>query len=165
MRLRMRLPVVLLVCVLAHAATAAEITGRVVRITDGDTLTILDPSKHQTKVRLAEIDTPESHQPYGSRAKQVLSELVFDKDVRVEVVTVDRYGRTVGRVYERDLYINAEMVRRGAAWVYRQYSHDPSLLRLEQEAHDARRGLWRLPEARRMPPWEWRKAKLGRDYE
>ena len=113
----------------------------------------------------AEIDTPEAHQPYGSRAKQALSELVFGKDVRVVVATIDRYGRTVGRIYAGSIDISAEMVRQGAAWVYRKYNHDPSLLRLEQEAHDARRGLWRLPEAQRMPPWEWRKAKLGRDYE
>ena len=51
--------------------------------------------------------------------------------------------------------VNAEMVRQGAAWVYRQYNHDPSLVRLEQEARDARRGLWALPEVERTPPWEW----------
>ena len=156
-----RLPSIaaLAVCALMHAASAAELTGRVVRITDGDTLTVLDQAKHQTKIRLAEIDTPEKQQPYGTRAKQALSDLVFGKDVRVETVSTDRYGRTVGRVYEGSLYVNAEMVRLGAAWVYRQYSHDPSLLRLEQEARDARRGLWRLPEAERVPPWEWRKEK------
>jgi micrococcal nuclease len=65
---------------LVHAVTAAEITGRVVGIADGDTLTILDADHRQTKVRLAEIDAPESHQPYGTRAKQVLSELVFGRD-------------------------------------------------------------------------------------
>jgi endonuclease YncB( thermonuclease family) len=68
---------VLFVHALMHAATAAEIAGRVVSISDGDTLTILDQSQRQTRIRLAEIDTPESHQPYGSRAKQALSDLAF----------------------------------------------------------------------------------------
>ena len=149
---------VLVVHALVHAATAAEITGRVVGIADGDTLTVLDQSRRQTRIRLAEIDTPESHQPYGSRAKQALSELAFGKDVRVVVAAIDRYGRTVGRIYAGPIDISAEMVRQGAAWVYRKYNHDPSLLRLEQEAQQARRGLWALPEAERTPPWEWRAA-------
>ena len=141
---------------LVHAVTAAEITGRVVGIADGDTLTILDADHRQTKVRLAEIDAPESHQPYGTRAKQVLSELVFGRDVRVVVVDIDRYGRTVGRIYAGALDVSAEMVRQGAAWVFIRYNHDPSLAALEQAAQAARRGLWALPEAERVPPWEWR---------
>jgi endonuclease YncB( thermonuclease family) len=144
------------VLVLAQAAIAAEITGRVIGITDGDTLTVLDEAQHQTRVRLAEIDTPESRQPFGNRARQTLSELTFGKSVRVVVQDMDRYNRTVGRVYAGPTDVNAEMVRQGAAWVYRRYNRDPSLLRLEQEARVARLGLWALPEAERTPPWEWR---------
>ncbi|MFT8246330.1 thermonuclease family protein [Roseomonas sp. BN140053] len=139
-------------------ASAADIAGRVVGISDGDTLTLLAPGNRQVRVRLAEIDTPESRQPYGTRAQQELSDLVFRKDVRVAVQDTDRYGRTVGRVYTGSVDVNAEMVRRGAAWVYRQYSRDSTLLPLEAEARAARRGLWALPEAERTPPWEWRAA-------
>jgi len=146
----------LVLALLVHVATAAEITGRVVGIADGDTLTLLDADHRQTKVRLAEIDAPESHQPYGTRAKQVLSELVFGRDVRVVVVDIDRYGRTVGRIYAGALDVSAEMVRQGAAWVFTRYSRDPSLPALDQAARTARRGLWALPEAERVPPWEWR---------
>src|SRR5689334_3036099 len=146
---------------LSPLALAAELTGRVVGIADGNTLTVLEDARRQTKVRLAEIDTPESGQPYGSRARQALSDLAFGKSVRVVVQDTDRYGRTVGRVYVGPLDVNAEMVRQGAAWVYRRYSHDASLLQLEQEAREARRGLWALPEAQRMPPWEWRAAERG----
>ena len=145
----------LVVALLVHAATAAEITGRVVGIADGDTLTILDAHQRQTRIRLAEIDAPESHQPFGSRAKRALSELVFGKAVRVVVIGTDRYGRTVGRIYVGALDVSAEMVR-GAAWVFVRYSRDPSLRALEQQAREARRGLWALPEAERVPPWEWR---------
>ena len=141
------------------AASAAEIAGRVVGITDGDTLTLLDEARRQVRVRLAEIDTPERRQPYGDRARQALSDLAFGKAVRVDVQDTDRYGRAIGRVRKGAVDVNAEMVRRGAAWVYRQYSRDPSLLRLEEEARAARRGLWALPEAERTPPWEWRAAE------
>ena len=149
---------VFLLCILspAHAET---LVGRVVGVHDGDTLTLLDAQKRQTKVRLAEIDTPESAQPYGSRAKQALSDLVFGRTVLVDVQDIDRYGRTVGRVSVNGTDVNAALVAAGAAWVYRQYSSDPELLRLEAEARAAQRGLWALPEAQRTPPWEWRQRK------
>jgi endonuclease YncB( thermonuclease family) len=94
-----RFLVALLMLAVAQVAVAGEITGRVVGIADGDTLTVLDAARQQTRVRLAEIDAPESHQPYGSRAKQALSDLAFGKSVRVVVQDTDRYGRTVGRIY------------------------------------------------------------------
>ncbi len=112
----------------------------------------------QVKVRLGEIDTPESRQPYGERAKQALSDLAYNKQARVVVQDTDRYGRTVGRVYVGSLNVNAEMIRQGAAWAYRQYLNDQSLLALEAEAKAAKRGLWGLPEAQRCSPWDWRKG-------
>ena len=126
-------------CILcpAHAAT---ISGRVVGVHDGDTLTLLTAEKRQVKIRLAEIDTPESAQPYGSRAKQALSDLVFGQDVLVDVQDIDRYGRTVGRVSVHGTDVNAALVAAGAAWVYRQYAKDPDLLRLEAEAREAAGG-------------------------
>src|SRR4051794_11969571 len=112
-----RFSLLLLLMVLAQLAAAAEITGRVVGITDGDTLTVLNELRQQTKVRLAEIDTPETHQLYGSRAKQALSDLAFGKSVRIVEQGTDRYGRTIGRVYAGSVDVNAEMIRQGAAWV------------------------------------------------
>ena len=140
---------------------AAEYTGKVVGISDGDTLTLLVPdgaSFKQIKVRLGEIDTPERKQPYGTRAQQTLSELAFNQQARVVVQDTDRYGRTVGRVYVGSLDVNAELVKQGVAWVYRQYLKDQSLLKLEADAKAAKRGLWGLPEAERCPPWDWRKG-------
>jgi len=89
--------------ILTGPLLAAELTGKVVGISDGDTLTLLVPDGarfKQVKVRLGEIDTPESKQPYGQRAKQALSDLAFGKQARVVVQDTDRFGRTVGRVYE-----------------------------------------------------------------
>jgi endonuclease YncB( thermonuclease family) len=146
--------------ILAGPLLAAEYAGNVVGISVGDTLTLLVPdgaSFKQVKVRLGEIDTPESRQPYGERAKQALSDLAFGKQARVVVQDTDRYGRTVGRVYVGGVDVNAEMVKQGAAWAYRQYLKDQSLLTLEAEAKAAKRGLWGLPETERCPPWDWRK--------
>jgi endonuclease YncB( thermonuclease family) len=140
-------------------ASAETIRGRVVGITDGDTLTVLVEGRRQVRIRLAEIDTPERRQPYGDRSRQALSALVFRKPVRVIVVDTDRYRRIVGRVHQGTVDVNAEMVRRGAAWVSLRYSRDPSLPLLQAEAQRARRGLWALPEADRVPPWEWRAAR------
>ena len=152
----------LLLPVIGTAATAEIIIGKVVGVHDGDTLTLLDDSKTQIKIRLAEIDAPESRQPYGSRAKQELSGLAFGRSAAVQVQDIDRYGRTVGRVTVDDVDVNAEMVRRGAAWVYRKYAKDQSLFTIEEQARDAKAGLWALPEADRMPPWEWRKMSKAR---
>jgi len=77
--------------------------------------------------------------------------------VTVQPVTTDRYGRTVAHILVDGMNVNREMVRTGDAWVYRKYLKEYSLLDLEAEARDAKRGLWRLPEFQRVPPWEWRK--------
>jgi endonuclease YncB( thermonuclease family) len=130
-----------------------------VAVAHGDTLTLLTERWEQVRVRLSNIDAPERRQPYGTRARQMLADLAFGKPARIEVRDTDRYGRTVGRVYVGGQDVNAMMVRRGGAWVYRRYSDDAALLRLEREAQAQRRGLWSLPEAERVPPREWRAAK------
>jgi micrococcal nuclease len=149
----------LILLALASPVYAQEYIGRVVAISDGDTLTILDSSKRQIKVRLAEIDTPESKQPYGTRSKQELSKLAFNKTAVVKAQSTDRYKRVVGRVYVGSVDVNAELVRRGSAWVYRQYAKDKKLFLLEDQARKKRVGLWSLPESERTPPWEWRKKR------
>jgi len=100
----------LLIALRAAAATVYE--GKVIHIADGDTLTILWQGK-PVKVRLAEIDTPEKRQPFGTQAKKALAALAFGKLARVVAVTVDRYGRTVGRVYVGGVDVNATLVRGG----------------------------------------------------
>ena len=135
---------------------AAELTGRVVAVTDGDTLTLLTPQRTRLTIRLIEIDAPEGGQPWGERSKQQLSQLVFSRDVRIVESGKDQYGRTLGRIYIGAMDVNAEMVRTGSAWGYRQYLTDASLLALEQEAKNAKRGLWSLPANQVVAPWEWR---------
>lgn len=150
------------ICFAFLLATAAgqqpvqNIEGRVVGIIDGDTLTLLTQENRQIKVRLSEIDAPESSQPYGDKAKKALSDLVFGKEVKVVNEGIDKYGRTIGRIYVGDMDVSAAMVSQGAAWVYRKYSRDLKLLNLESFAKNSGQGIWKLPEDQRVPPWEWR---------
>ena len=154
----MRTIFALCIALLSLSSTGAELIGRVVSIADGDTLTLLVNGRKQVKIRLAEIDTPETGQPYGSNARQALAALAFQKDAHVIWSKKDRYDRVIGRVYIDDLDVNAQMVHLGHAWVYRKYSEDEFLLTLETEARAARSGLWALSEAEKLPPWEWRKV-------
>jgi len=142
---------------LSLAVQADTLEGNVVKIADGDTLTLLTSTNQQVKIRLTGIDTPEKRQPFGKRAKQALAKLAFQKQVLVEVETKDRYGRTVGVVFVDGQNVNAELVRQGMAWVYRKYTSDKRLYTLESEAKQAKRGLW-LDE-NPIPPWEWRRGR------
>ena len=151
---RLFAPLLLLFTLSAQAET---LEGKVIKIADGDTLTLLTPSNQQVKIRLAGVDTPERKQPFGNKAKQALAKLAFQKQAIVEVETKDRYGRTVGVVFVNGLNVNAEMIGQGMAWVYRKYTNDQKLYALEAEAKQARRGLWATDK--QIEPWLWRKGK------
>jgi endonuclease YncB( thermonuclease family) len=133
------------------------LTGKVVAIADGDTLTVLDESKSQHKIRLAGIDAPEKGQAFGTKAREALGDKVFQQSVRVEVIDIDRYKREVGRIYLGERFINIEMVKDGFAWRYVQYDKPGEFKATEADAREHRRGLWADPNP--VPPWEWRKAK------
>ena len=154
-------------CLLQASATQAEeLRGRVVAVTNGDTLRILVPSNRQMKVKLANVDAPTKGQPYNQQSMKALATLIFNKFVTVKVQTIDPYGRTVsrvfdpygrivGRVYQGHVDVCAELLRQGAAWVSRRSAQDHNLFVLEEEARQQRAGIWSLPESERLPPWEW----------
>lgn len=149
----------LALCLVPPLAFSAE-TCKVVSISDGDTFTCLTDRNDQLKVRMAGIDAPESAQPYGNKSKQKLSSLIGSEFVKLTVQDKDQYGRYVARVTRLDgVDVNAEMVRAGAAWVYRQYNKDRSMLVYESEAKSRKLGLWSLGPREQTPPWEWRKEK------
>jgi len=131
-----------------------ELSGKVVGVHDGDTLTLLVGTT-QHRIRLNAIDAPEPGQPYNQRAKQALAGLCFGVVVRVVVLDVDRYGREIGDVYVGETLVNAELVRAGLAWYFRKYSEDSVLAALEVEARSEGRGLW--ADADPVPPWDFRK--------
>lgn len=136
-----------------------ELHGRVVRIADGDTVTVLTGSKQQVRIRLAEIDAPESGQAFGNRSKQSLTRMCGNKTARVQVQDIDRYGRVVGRVHCGPYDTSAEQVSAGMAWVYDSYVRDKSLYQLQDAARKARVGLWGDPSP--IKPWEWRRGERG----
>ncbi|WP_136798701.1 thermonuclease family protein [Desulfosediminicola ganghwensis] len=139
----------------------AIIKGKVVNVADGDTITVLDSSYRQHKIRLYGIDTPEKGQAFGNSAKKFTAGLVAGKQVEVKAYDVDRYGRTVGVVMVAGLNVNRELIKAGYAWQYRKYckaSFCGDWLQLEREARVSMRGLWDFA-VDPVPPWEWRKAK------
>lgn len=135
------------------------LSGRIVRIADGDTLTLLTSKKEQVRIRLAEIDAPESGQPFGTASKKSLSRMCASINATVRVQDIDRYGRVVGRVYCGGVDANALQVQDGMAWVYDSYVRDKALYRLQQSARESNSGLWSDPKP--IKPWEWRKGIRG----
>ena len=149
----MRTVTLLVFLLIAANAFAEPIVGKVVRVLDGDTLVLL-ANKTEHKIQLAEIDAPEKEQPWGSKAKQALSEKVFRRKITVDVVATDSYGKVLGRIWRGARDISRELVAEGHAWVYRQYMTDKSLLNYERDAREQQLGLWSLENP--VPPWEWR---------
>ena len=135
-------------------AESRTLTGRVISVHDGDTLIVLDEHNQQHKIRLGSIDAPELHQAFGQRAREALSNKVFQKDVRITWREHDKYGRTIGDIYLGDRWINKELVDEGWAWHYRKYSDSAELAKAEAQAQRAKAGLWVKPDAE--PPWEYR---------
>jgi endonuclease YncB( thermonuclease family) len=133
---------------------------KVVGVHDGDTITGLDDSKTQFKVRLDAIDAPELGQPFGQASKKALSEKVFGKEVVVIAKTKDRYGRTVGHVMIDGRDVNLEMLEEGMAWHYKKYDRNGRLARAEEEARVAKKGLW--TDGDPVPPWDWRASEKRR---
>jgi micrococcal nuclease len=143
----------------AHAQD--EFTGKVVGVSDGDTIKVLRLGK-QVRVRLSGIDCPEKRQAFGKRAKRFTSDLVFAKIVTVKVMDIDRYKRIVGEVILEDgTNLNHALVRAGLAWWYQRYAPgDRTLERLEKDARENKRGLWADPDP--TPPWEFRRKRRKR---
>lgn len=151
----------LLLLIISVGVNADTLIGKVVKITDGDTLVVLDAGNVQYKIRLAGIDAPETSQPFGQRSKEALSGLVAGQQVEVDWHQRDRYHRIVGKVSAQGRDVNLAQVRAGMAWWYRQYAHEQSLVdqglyaAAETKARWGRVGLWVDKDP--IPPWEWRK--------
>jgi len=143
-----------LLLAIASFAQGATFSGKVVGISDGDTIKVLHNGKEE-RVRLNGIDCPEKRQAFGTRAQQFTSDLAFGKEVTVRAMGHDRHGRTIGDVILADgTNLNQELVKAGLAWWYQRFSADETLGRLESEARAAKRGLW--AEANPIPPWQFR---------
>ena len=152
-----------IVLCLATCVQAADLRGRVVAVSDGDTVTVLDAERHQHKVRLAGIDAPEKAQAFGQASKISLSDQIFGREVAVSWDKRDRYGRIIGKISVDHRDVCLEQIRRGMAWHYKQYARDQApddrgaYAEAEVAARAARAGLWH--DLAPVPPWEWRHKK------
>jgi hypothetical protein len=130
----------LVAALLCLGADYGQLPLRVVGVHDGDTITALDDSKSQYKIRLDAIDAPELGQPFGQASTKALSEKVFGKDIVVIPKSKDKYGRTVGHILIDGRDVNLEMLEGGMAWHYKHYDHNARLAPAEEEARTARKG-------------------------
>lgn len=150
----------MLLAVFVCDAPAATLAGRVVGVSDGDTVTVLTAENRQFRIRLSGIDAPEKKQPFGTHARETLSRQLFGQPVVVEWSKTDRYGRIIGKIEVDGVDANLEQVREGSAWVYTQYLRELPVedrklyLEAERLARSERRGLWRDTDPE--PPWQWR---------
>lgn len=144
-------------------ANAATSEGRVVAVTDGDTVVVLDSHRRQHKVRLAGIDAPEKGQAFGGRSRQHLASLVHGKQVVLQGDKYDRYGRMVVKVLINDIDAGLAQVSAGFAWHYKKYAGEQSSVdqrlyqQAEQMARSARRGLW--ADHAPVAPWAYRRSR------
>ena len=154
MRNNIKLLILLLFLNLSYGQTT--LSGTVVGIKDGDTVVVLDSLNYQTTLRLAEVDCPEKDQPFGTKAKQFTSEQIYRKQIKYIVTDIDRYGRSIAKIYYDDnKYLSAEIIKNGFGWQYKKYSTSVSLAKLEKDARNNKRGLWIEPHP--IYPSDWRR--------
>jgi len=159
----MRITLLFILLITHCLVQAGTLTGRVVRVTDGDTIVVLGPGNAQHKVRLQGIDAPERGQAYGTKSKEHLSDSVAGKFVVVEYSKRDRYERILGKVLLGGEDMNLEQIEAGLAWHYKKYQNEQTTVDrvkysdAEREARMERHGLWH--DANPVPPWEYRQAK------
>jgi len=148
----------------AHGSGQFTLTGKIVQVSDGDTINIL--VEQQThRIRLASIDAPETAhgsarpgQPYGEASRKYLAEHVAGKTLTLICFEKDHYGREVCDIPVGDTTANRLQVQAGMAWANQQgggkYLRDRSLVEFEKKAKQEKLGLWAEPYA--VAPWVWR---------
>ena len=155
------------------------VTGTVTKVSDGDTIHITTPEQTKLKVRLYGIDAPETPkinrqsgkvhqpgQPFSEEAQKALKDKIMGKQVRLEILDIDKYRRMVGIVWLNDRNINLEMIREGYAEAFIEYLKPPyrvEFLKAEQEARAGGKNIWSLPGHER--PTEYRKRLKERGME
>jgi len=155
----------LITLALPLGVSAAEFAGTIVGVADGDTVTLLDASKTQHRIRLDGIDAPERTQPHGQRARQSLAQLAHGRAAHADCPKIDRYGRAVCRVTVDGVDVGLEQIRRGFAWHYVKYAHEQrpadraDYARAESSARSAHSGLWSFSDP--TPPWDYRRMPKG----
>ena len=122
---------------------AVAISGKVIRVSDGDTL-LLHSGSQRIKVRMYGIDAPELKQSYGEDSKSYLEKRILNKNVDVKVINEDKYGRKVGKVFYKNKDINLEMIKTGNAWFYEYHAKkEKEYRKASKSAQEQKLGLWK----------------------
>ena len=173
----MRQALIITLCLMLTPVSTwgTTLEGKVVKVADGDTVSIMDDLGVKHRIRLGGIDAPEKDQPYGKESTQSLLELTSGKTVVIEYDKRDRYKRIIGKVLVNPpgevfcmalgcinkIDVGLEQMKRGLAWHYKKYQGEQSVeyretyAEAEVEARGKLLGLWKDDEP--MPPWELRK--------
>ena len=160
-----RLAMIAVLLALSLSPSLADVlAGSVVKVSDGDTITVLDSFKRQHKIRLAGIDdAPEKRQPFGEASRKHLASLISGKSVTVEWTKRDRYGRIVGKVLHGTADACRAQIEAGLAWHFKRYQQEQTpddrsaYAQAEVEARAERAGLWQ--DKSPVAPWDWRRLK------
>lgn len=150
----------ILLLLLSPLSFAEELTGKVIKVSDGDTISVLDSNNQKYKIRLQGIDAPETQQAFGETSRQSLASLVYDKEVIILWDKRDKYARILGKVIVDGRDANYEQLKKGLAWYYKQYENDLSdedkerYSEAEAWARNYTEGLW--TDSKSIPPWEFR---------
>lgn len=150
-----RIVIVFVAALLPLVIWSAEIRGKVVAITDGDTVKVLDDLDGGLfRVRLAGVDAPEKGQDFGMAAKKHLSTMAFGKAAVVRYKSIDRFGRIIGKLTVAGKDIAGQMLLDGMSWHYSAFDNSQEYAEAQREAQENKRGIWKNGKA--IPPWEWR---------
>lgn len=151
--------VLILLLVVPSVVFGQTLRGKIIYVSDGDTFHFVEAGKatmQKIRVRLAEVDCPESTQPFGLEAKEFVMDRVFRKTVVIQKTDIDQYGRTIAHVFYGDgKNLAEELLSNGYAWHYKRYSDRQSYADLEQQAISRKLGLFANSD--QIPPWEWRR--------
>ncbi|OCG45027.1 hypothetical protein A9G35_07035 [Gilliamella sp. Choc5-1] len=153
----------LLICIilffLSNTLVYADFNGKVVKVIDGDTVDILTIKKQKIRVRLLDIDAPESKQAYGNASRKYLASLIAAKNVFVKESKKDIYERSLGTIFLNEVNINEKMVENGYAWAYRYkgVANNKLMVKLEKIAKQNKKGLWK--DKHPIAPWNYRHNK------
>lgn len=148
--------ILIVACFPSHADT---LTGKVVSVADGDTITVLSGTTPH-KIRLMGIDAPEKKQAFGNKSKEYLAKAIAGQQVTVDYNKRDRYQRIIGKVIYQGQDMNLRQVQLGMAWHYKAYEREQDVedrskyAQAEYLAQRDRLGLW---AEKAVPPWEFRK--------
>ena len=149
--------IVIFLLLISSNLLSLELKGKIIHISDGDTVHLLTDNKEKIKIRLNDIDAPESKQAFGNKSKENLKNYIYQKNVVVEYKNKDKYKRVLGTIYYQNRDINLQQVKNGYAWVYKKYSKNPIYFKAEQDARINKIGLW--SDKNPIEPWEFRKNK------